>query len=88
MISAIPNTEEKYISFSKEIQVDEYEKKNEIKPVKFEIRFLDSLAFMASSLSNLAENLNPFKGKEREHINELRQIFKYVASHKFIKNTK
>ena len=88
LISAIPNTEEKYISFSKEIQVDEYEKKNEIKPVKFEIRFLDSLAFMASSLSNLAENLNPFKGKEREHINELRQIFKYVASHKFIKNTK
>ena len=81
LISAIPNTEEKYISFSKEIQVDEYEKKNEIKPVKFEIRFLDSLAFMASSLSNLAENLNPFKGKEREHINELRQIFKYVASH-------
>ena len=63
LISAIPNNEEKYISFSKKIKVDEYKKYNkdtkeyEIKPIMFEIRFLDTIAFMASSLCKLVENL-------------------------------
>ena len=43
-IRCIPNNDEKYISFSK---VKE----------KFEIRFLDSLKFMASPLASLTANL-------------------------------
>ena len=71
-ISCIPSTEEKYISFSKEIKVGEYmanvkildketkevirvEKK--LKNIMFEIRFIDTLGFMATSLDKLTENL-------------------------------
>ena len=56
-IKCIPNNEEKYISFSKEIVVDDYEKDGKKVEVKHEIRFLDSFKFMASSLDGLAENL-------------------------------
>ncbi|XP_060873806.1 uncharacterized protein LOC132947517 [Metopolophium dirhodum] len=44
-ISVIPNSEEKYISFSKHVTNN------------FSIRFIDSCRFMASKLSTLAENL-------------------------------
>ena len=44
-IKCIPNNEEKYISFSKDIVVGEYEKKGEKFPIKHEIRFLDSFKF-------------------------------------------
>jgi len=44
-ISIIPNSEEKFISFSKYVSND------------FTIRFIDSFRFMASSLSTLASNL-------------------------------
>ena len=56
-IKCIPNNEEKYISFSKEIVVDDYEKDGKKVKVKHEIRFLDSFKFMASSLDSLAGNL-------------------------------
>ena len=57
-ISCIPNNEEKYISFSKNIKVDEYEDKTgKMKNVMYEIRFLDTFAFMASSIENLSNNL-------------------------------
>ena len=56
-IKCIPNNEEKYISFSKEIIVDDYEKDGKKVEVKHEIRFLDSFKFMASSLDSLAGNL-------------------------------
>ena len=57
-IKCIPNNEEKYISFSKEIVVGEYKnKKGEKVAVKHEIRFLDSFKFMASSLESLVGNL-------------------------------
>ena len=61
-IDYILNNEEKYISFSKEIQVRIYldKDKNE-KPKMHEIRFLDSTKFMASSLDSLVKNL----GKEK-----------------------
>ncbi|KXJ07079.1 hypothetical protein AC249_AIPGENE2238 [Exaiptasia diaphana] len=52
-ITAIANTEEKYISFSKTIKVGEKDGKS----VRKEIRFIDSFKFMASSLQNLAGNL-------------------------------
>ena len=55
LIGAIPSNEQKYISFSKDIKVDY---KNG-KPIYFELRFLDSIAFMPSSLSELVNNLNP-----------------------------
>ena len=51
-IDCIPNTEEKYISFSKSIQ-DEKGK------LKYKLRFLDSFKFMGSSLDRLVNNLKP-----------------------------
>ena len=56
-IKCIPNNEEKYISFSKEIVVDSWEKDGKKFDVKHEIRFLDSFKFMASSLAGLVDNL-------------------------------
>jgi len=51
-IDCIPNTEEKYISFSKSIQGEEGK-------LKYKLRFLDSFKFMASSLDKLVNNLKP-----------------------------
>ena len=46
-IDRIPNNEEKYISFTKRIQVGSYtNKKGEIKPLYHKIRFIDSYKFM------------------------------------------
>ena len=57
-IDCIPNNEEKYISFSKNILVDKFKnKKGEEKEVIREIRFIDSLKFMATSLDSLVNNL-------------------------------
>ena len=56
-IKCIPNKEEKYISFSKDIIVEEYEKDGKKHEIKHEIRFLDSFKFMASSLEGLVGNL-------------------------------
>ena len=57
-INCIPNNEEKYISFTKQIVVDTFANKEGRRvEVKREIRFIDSFKFMASSLSNLTDNL-------------------------------
>ena len=56
-IDCIPNNEEKYISFTKRIQVGSYTIKEEIKPWYHQIRFIDSFKFMAMSLDNLVNNL-------------------------------
>ena len=65
-IDCIPNNKEKYISFSKKIQVGTYPKKAldaegdifyEQKPIYHTIRFIDSFKFMATSLDKLANNL-------------------------------
>ena len=57
-IDCIPNNEENYISFSKEIKTGEYKNKNgETKNKYFKIIFKDSLKFMASSLEALVNNL-------------------------------
>ena len=70
LITCIPNNEEKYISFSKKIKVGEYkDKKGIIQNLLFEIRFIDSFAFMASSLGNLSDNLHP-KSKQIINLNE------------------
>jgi hypothetical protein len=57
-INCIPNNEEKYISFSREIVVDKFTTKDGIeREVKRELRFIDSFRFMASSLDALSKNL-------------------------------
>ena len=54
----IPNNEENYISFTKQVIVNKFINKdgNEI-IVKRELRFIDSLRFMCSSLDKLSSNL-------------------------------
>ena len=75
-ISCIPNNEEQYISFSKNIKVDEFIRDGKTVNVMYEIRFIDTYGFMASSLSELISNLKK-GGKE---INEWRKIFKNVSN--------
>ena len=58
-LTSIPSTEEKYISFSKNIVVDYYYKREKLASKKFEIRFIDSFKFLQTSLSNLVSNLQP-----------------------------
>ena len=53
-LDCIPNTEEKYITFSKHIEVGSYNGN----PITFEIRFLDSYKFLHSSLAGLVSNLS------------------------------
>ena len=66
-IDCIPNNEERYISFTKKIQVgvnnkkvknDQGESECEIKPSYHQIRFIDSFKFMATSLDKLVNNLS------------------------------
>ena len=77
-ITCIPSNEEKYISFSKHIKVGEYtDKTGNKKPIMFEIRFLDTLAFLPSSIENLTSNLK----SGSTDVNELRKIFKNTSSH-------
>ena len=57
-INCIQNNEEKYISFSKEIVVGSYvDKKGKTKPIKIQLRFIDSFKFMPSSLDRLVKNM-------------------------------
>ncbi|XP_065658700.1 uncharacterized protein LOC136083224 [Hydra vulgaris] len=58
-LSCIPNNEEKYISFSRKIKVDEYIKEGKKFEVKRDLRLLDSsYRFMPSSLNALSKNLS------------------------------
>ena len=78
IITCIPNNEERYISFSKSIKVDTYtDKKGVIKPIMYDIRFIDTFAFMASSIESLAENL--LKGCITTE--DKRKIFKNISNH-------
>ena len=57
-ISCIPNNEENYISFTKQVIVDKFvNKEGKEVNVKRELRFIDSLRFMASRLDKLSSNL-------------------------------
>ena len=58
-IDCIPKNEEKYISFTKRVEVGSYtNKKGETKPLHHAIRFIDSFKFMATSLEKLGNNLS------------------------------
>ena len=57
-IDCIPNNEEKYISFTKNIEVGSYMNcEGETKPKYHKIRFIDSFKFMSTSLDSLVNNL-------------------------------
>ena len=57
-IECIPNNEEKYITFTKNIIVGQYtNKKGEVKDKTFKIVFKDSLKFIRSSIEALVRNL-------------------------------
>ena len=60
-LNCIPSTEEKYISLSKKIKVDEYKPRRtgETVSLYFEIRFIDSFKFLQTSLAYLVGNLQP-----------------------------
>ena len=68
-LTCIPSTEEKYISFSKKIMVDNYYSKRMRKPFpkNFAIRFIDSFKFLQDSLADLDKNLksSDFKNLNR-----------------------
>ena len=69
-LSCIPSTEEKYISFSKNIKVGEYYclKLGKMCPINFEIRFLDLFKFLQTSLANLVSNLSSDDFYNTKHI--------------------
>ncbi len=57
-IHCIPNNEEKYISFSKNIIVEKITERGEDIIIDHEISFLDSFKFMASTIGTLVDNLD------------------------------
>ena len=70
-IDCIPNNEEKYISFTKNIMTGSYmNKKEEIKPIFYKLRFIDSFKFMSTSLDTLVNNLPD------EAFNNLKRYYK------------
>ena len=69
-IDCIPNNEEKYISFTKRIQVGSYtNREGETKPLYHKIRFIDSYKFMSVSLDSFVNNLpkDAFNSVKREY---------------------
>ena len=79
-IDCIPNNEEKYISFTKNIKVGEYKDKKtgEAKNINFKIRFIDSFKFMSTSLEALVDNLpeESFYSLKREYGEDKLKILK------------
>ena len=63
-IKLIPDTEEKYISFSKVLRYDSVD--DDGLPIKktIELRFVDSFRFLSSSLDKLSKNLEKDQFKE------------------------
>ena len=55
-ISVIAENKEKYISFTTDLVVDEYQDKGKTKEKNVQLRFIDSFKFMASSLASLTNN--------------------------------
>ena len=79
-MDCIPNNEEKYISFSKNIKVGEYKDKTtgEVRDKTFKIRFLDSFKFLPISLGALVNNLpkDAFNNLERYYTTEEAKLIK------------
>ena len=78
-IDCIPNNDEKYISFTKNIVVGSYtNKEGKDKPIKHKIRFIDSYKFMNDSLESLVNNLpdDGFNNLERFYKGEKLSLVK------------
>ena len=79
-MDCIPNNEEKYISFSKNIKVGQYKDKKtgEVRDKTFKIRFLDSFKFLPLSLGALVNNLpkDAFNNLERHYTGEKAELIK------------
>ena len=79
-IDCIPNNEEKYISFTKNIKVGEYKDKKtgEVRDKTFKIRFIDSFKFLPTSLEALVNNLpkDGFNNLERYYTKEEAELIK------------
>ena len=78
-IECIPNNEEKYITFTKNIIVGQYtNKKGEDKDKTFKIVFKDSLKFIRSSIEALVNNLpkNGFKNINKYYTSEELKLIK------------
>ena len=78
-IDCIPNNEEKYISFTKNIVTGSYtNKEGKTKPIKHKIRFIDSFKFMSTSLDSLVNNLpdDAFNNLERYYKEEKLSLVK------------
>ena len=96
-IDCIPNNEERYISFTKRIQVGSYTKKGETKRSHHQIRFIDSFKFMATSLDKLVDNLpkDAFNNVKRYYADDKLSLlakkgiypYKYMNSSKKLKET-
>ena len=56
-INCIPENEENYISFTKQIEADTFESNGKTISVKRDIRFIDSFKFTATGLDSLVKNL-------------------------------
>ena len=71
-IGVIAKNKEKYISFIADVVVDEYQDKGKTKEKKIQLRFIDSMRFVASSLdsqNNLVkggQKLTRFKDYSKE----------------------
>jgi len=72
-ITCIPNNQERYLSMSKKIKVGTSKdpKTGKMNDLYYEIRFLDTFQFMASSLESLSTNLK----SECKSVSDLRQTF-------------
>ena len=56
-IGVIAENKEKYISFNVDVIIDKYEDISKVKEKKIQLKFIDSMRFMASSLDSLMNNL-------------------------------
>ena len=62
-ISVIPENKAKYISFNTDVMVGRYEDMwDRIKEKDIQLRYIDSIRFMASSVDSLARNLVGMNG--------------------------
>ena len=59
----ITENKEKYISFTTDVMVDEYQDKGKTKEKKIQFQFINSFKFMACSLDSLTNNLG--KGNQK-----------------------
>lgn len=68
-IDVIPQTKEKYITFSKYVHVENKIQKGKLRKIFIKLRFVDSYRFMSFSLDTLAGNL------ENEQCIEIKKFF-------------